>query len=327
MGILALSRSKLINQPRRRSTWSVAGLVITGVALASSVVPAAATPMTAAAITGGAHLRFLTIDVPRATSTSVFAVNDGGVLTGSYTDATGTYHGFIEAGSQIVRFDPPGSTGTFPSGINDFDTTVGTYSDSNGFTHGFVRSVKGLFTEVNDPLAVTRKKGEGTQVETISNQGVLFGYYSDSHDAWHGFMDRAGVFTTVDDPHAGSSKGDGTFINGVNDGGVLVGTCVASHGSRGFVDSAGTFTTFNFPGAEGTFGSGISQRGVIVGYYLNSKGLHGFMLRAWRFSTLNDPHAEEGTLPIAINQRGDVVVGSYYAKNYVSHGFLVFIGA
>ena len=141
-----------------RRVLSVVGLVVS-TSIGSAIVPQAAA--TAAQVQ--AHRQFLTIDFPGATDTFVGAVNNAGVLTGWYVDASGVIHGFVEAGSEAVSFDPPGSTGTFPSGINDHGTISGSYIDAGGALHGFVRSPTGTFTVVDDPLASTGK-GMGTEL-------------------------------------------------------------------------------------------------------------------------------------------------------------------
>jgi hypothetical protein len=127
-----------------------------GMSFGLAIVPQAA----ALAAQVQSRRQFLTIDLPGATATYLGAVNDAGILTGSYNDASGVSHGFVETGSEIVSFDPPDSTGTYPSGINDQGTISGTYADSSGALHGFIRSTTGTITVVNDPLAATGK-GDG----------------------------------------------------------------------------------------------------------------------------------------------------------------------
>jgi hypothetical protein len=38
---------------------------------------------------------FIPIDVPGATSTSIYGINDLGMFVGTYTDASGAQHGFF----------------------------------------------------------------------------------------------------------------------------------------------------------------------------------------------------------------------------------------
>lgn len=113
-----------------RRVLSVVGLMV-GMSFGLAFVPQAA----AMAAQVQARRQFLTIDFPGATATYVLAVNDAGILTGFYNDASGVAHGFVEAGTEVVSFDPPGVTATFPSGINDQGTISGTYADAGGALH------------------------------------------------------------------------------------------------------------------------------------------------------------------------------------------------
>jgi hypothetical protein len=305
-----------------RRVLSVVGLMV-GMSFGLAIVPQAA----AVAAQVRAHRQFLTIDFPGATATYVSAVNDAGVLTGYYDDASGVTHGFVEAGSEEVSFDPPGATGTYPSGINDQGTISGTYADAGGALHGFVRSPTGTFTVVDDPLASTGK-GLGTQIETINDHGDFVGYYSDSQGVWHSYVNRAGRFVPVLVPTAGSSSN--TFLQGINNAGVTVGYYVGSDNvGHGFVDSSGNIAVFNANRSVGcTCAFSISNNGVIAGTIFGDHGVaHGFTLRAYRFSALSDPAAgPQGTTAFGIDERGDVVVGSYVDSAGVTHGFLVHLG-
>ena len=63
----------------------------------------------------------------------------------------------------------------------------------------------------------------------------------------------------------------GTYLDGINDAGVMVGTYFDSVGSYGFVDDGGTFTTLadplGLPGSTTVFG--INNQGDIVGTYID----------------------------------------------------------
>ena len=47
----------------------------------------------------------------------------------------------------------------------------------------------------------------------------------------HGFTDWRGVFTTLNDPHAGSKKGQGTAVQAISNRGIIVGVYFDSHGA------------------------------------------------------------------------------------------------
>jgi hypothetical protein len=308
-----------------RRVLPVIGLMV-GMSFGLTIVPQAA----AMAAQVQARRQFLTIDIPGSTATYVTAVNDAGILTGDYNDASGVSHGFVEAGSEVVSFDPPDSTGTYPSGINDQGTISGTYADAGGALHGFVRSPAGTFTVVDDPLASTGE-GLGTEIETINDHGDFVGYYTDSQGVWNAFVNRAGRFVPVVVPTAGSSSN--TFLQGINNAGVTVGYYVGSDNvGHGFVDSSGNITVFNANRSVGcTCALSISNSGVIVGTIFGDHGVaHGFTLRAYRFSALNDPAAGsqegQGTTAFGIDEQGNVAVGDYVDSAGVTHGFLVHLG-
>jgi hypothetical protein len=306
--------------------FAAAGIMVAAIAL---TVPGAS----AAGTTNHGELanqfQFLTIDIPGAAGTQVGGVNDAGVLTGSYQDGRGRYHGFIMTGSKISRFDPPGSKGTFPSGINDQGTAAGSYVDSGNVLHGFLRCANGAITVVNDPMAAT-DSGHGTGVETVNDHGVVVGAFIDAQGVAHGFVKDAGHFTTINFPHASN----GTILNGINDSGVMTGWYGNGQGGNtGFVDTNGRFITFTAPGVgrDGlTNPFAISRGGVIAGLSVDSRGVaHGWFLRAWHFVALNDPKAgsssgrDEGTEPYNIDERGDTIVGEYVDDHGNEHGFMV----
>ena len=60
---------------------------------------------------------FTTIDVPGASLTEGFGINDSGQIVGDFFDATGS-HGFLDTGGSFTTIDVPGSV-TQTRGIND----------------------------------------------------------------------------------------------------------------------------------------------------------------------------------------------------------------
>jgi hypothetical protein len=324
-GILAASANQGGVEMRRLALATVATLF----AAALSVQGASAAASTRVAT--GDPLHFLTVDVPGATTTEVSAVNNAGVLVGSYEGKAGIAHGFLKKNGKFTSFDPPGSTGTFPSGINDWGVTVGTYIDSSGNSHGFVRTAHGAYTILNDPNAPPGT----TNGESLNDAGVIIGYYLDTHAAIHGFVLRDGHYAKLDEPDAGSGADQGTLLNGINSAGVITGEYVENNGvARGFVYTAGEFITFSAPGAgtadgQGTAPYGIAANGLVTGWTLDHKdAFHGWILLGWTFTSLNDPKAGsgkyEGTITFGVSQNGGTVVGQYF-NHSGDHGFEVSI--
>ncbi len=71
-------------------------------------------------------------------------INQGGVITGDYTDSGSVYHGAIRAkNGTITEFNVPGAgtgvgQGTLPNGINLSGVITGHYADSGTVFHGFL---------------------------------------------------------------------------------------------------------------------------------------------------------------------------------------------
>jgi hypothetical protein len=71
----------------------------------------------------------------------------------------------------------------------------------------------------------------------------------------------------------------GTFTDGINDAGEIVGEFNTSNSFEGFVrDSDGTFVTLNLPsGNLGTGAEDINRASDIVGTYNDGSGDHGYL--------------------------------------------------
>jgi len=144
----------------------------------------------------------------------------------------------------------------------------------------------------------------------------------------HGFIDRRGVFTTVNHAHAGTAPGQGTTLGYINGRGEVIGTYFNSSGQPvTFAGRPGQFSTVTDPAAApfSTFTGAINDAGVIVGAYIDANGVsHGFIDRRGAFTTLNDPLAGtapgQGTVAFALNNRG-IIVGLYADSHGTTHGF------
>jgi YVTN family beta-propeller protein len=84
------------------------------------------------------HGLFTTIEHPDAApmQTTVFDINEAGLITGAFNDAGGSEHGFLLRGSNFSTVDFPGANFTEPWRTNIGGTTVGQYVTN--FLHGFV---------------------------------------------------------------------------------------------------------------------------------------------------------------------------------------------
>ncbi len=124
----------------------------------------------------------------------------------------------------------------------------------------------------------------------INNASRIVGYY----DMKHGFLDNGVSFKTIDVP--GSQT---TFPFGINGARRIVGffgdiglgqLCGPKKPTHGFLDSGGSFTTIDVPGATQTCAYGINDLGQIVGLFSDTTGTHGFP------ASPNDGTGERGSL-------------------------------
>jgi len=94
----------------------------------AAVLTLVGVPVTARAFT------FTSIDVPGATSTDAFDVNQRGQIVGHYLDTSGADHGFMLYRGIFTTIDVPSAIGTVVDGINAEGQIVGGYFDTNGTT-------------------------------------------------------------------------------------------------------------------------------------------------------------------------------------------------
>ncbi len=139
------------------------------------------------------------------------------------------------------------------------------------------------------------------------------------------------VFSSFDDPNAGTLPGQGTGAFGINEQGDIVGSYNdPNFAPLGFLLSRGQYTTINDPNETPFFPQsalGVNLLGNVVGMYtdINSTA-HGFLFRNGQYTTLDDPNAGGGgTVAAGINELGQVV-GYYFDPVGTIHGFLLNAG-
>ena len=223
--------------------------------------------------------------------TDAVKMNNVGQLVGFYIDQYNVQHSFLLSHGHYTTIDPPGAAKipgpTFVNAdqagdINDNGKIVGLYTDTNGNTHGYVLS-NGHYTTLDDPSA----NGVFTTASGINDSGQIVGFYSNdvsfsngTASDVHSFLLSHGRYTTLDDPNAGTGVMQGTFAEGINNAGQIVGYYVTAAGAtHGFVLSHGHYTTLDDPAVpEGIIPAGINTNGQIVGFYVDTSGVaHGFL--------------------------------------------------
>jgi hypothetical protein len=279
----------------------------------------AAVAALAAIIQGGSAraggYTFITLDDPNADhGTFASGVNDAGVVAGHYVVGT-TNKGFVYQNGQFTTVQVNGGDGTLTS-INNANTVAGFYSDALGL-HGFTQTSGGSLTTIDDPNAV-----HGTEVTGINNKGDVVGFYFDSAFTAHGFSLINGTFSPIDVTGAGTGPGAGTFAQGINDAGLIVGGVIGgTAGGVAFTYDGTSFAKFKVPGSSTTFGAGINDAGTLVGYFNDSAGQHGFVDMGGQFTPLDATGAGPSTRAEGVNGSG-TVVGFFLDANFHTHGFV-----
>jgi hypothetical protein len=216
--------------------------------------------------------------------TSAVAINDFGVIAGTYTDGNNATHGFVRSAfGKITTFDAPGaSQGTFPGNINNFGVIVGTFLDTNFVSHGFVRTAEGKFKVFDAPGSVGGPIG--TFSAFINDLGVIAGsYYDATSNVEFGFLRWPnGHFDQYAAPKAGTAAFAGTDIHAINLEGTATGMIFnhtdssGSQESHSFLRAAnGEATTFDIPGQIdvpnpgwfGSAGAAINAVGAVAGRF------------------------------------------------------------
>jgi uncharacterized membrane protein len=126
-----------------------------------------------------------------------------------------------------------------------------------------------------------------------------------------------GVFTTLPIPYYFSGA---TGINNLNQ---IVGDYTTAPGSLDFhgyfLDTDGSLTTFDFPGAERTEPAAINDAGFIIGSWYDGVAHHGFLIQLpFMFISYDVPDTVD-TILTGINNNG-TIVGTCW-KGRKPHGF------
>ena len=259
-----------------------------------SAQPAADTP-------ASAQYRFITIGVPGSADAQAYAINDAGLVTGFYEDASSNYHGFVWQAGSFQTVDYPGAAYTYLFATNGHGVVIGFYG--NGTTnHAVTYSVQsGTWTALPDIPGYSANQGYG-----INDAGAAVGnaYQGSTNIAWI-WEPTTHSYYAMDVPGAAQYS---TEPNAINDKGEAVGYFADTSGVyHGFLEQGNTYTTIDAPGATDTFAYGINNGGTIVGEWNDAAGApQGFILTSGGLFTAVDYPGPEGTALEGINERGDI---------------------
>ena len=233
--------------------------------------------------------------------TQLTGLNDKGIVVGYFYNTNNgipvdNQFGFFERNGVFTEVNNPNTPGLFGNpppnsgvlienqliGVNDHDIAVGFYNDASGDSHGYTYDIKtGKFSaNIDDPNALNG--GGSTVTAAINNKGTIVGFYTDTGPTTaagaviQGFLDKNGVFTTVDAPGATETE-----LLGLNDHGIAVGFDIVNGVTHGIIynTKTGTFITLDDPNASGsTIFNGINDKGDVVGFYTDAAGnTHGLL--------------------------------------------------
>jgi hypothetical protein len=287
---------------------------------------------TAAFASAGTVYTFTTIDVPGATNTIAWGLNDFGQVSGWYSfppaDGAGksAENGFVLTGSAFSTFSYSGAYSTTAYGLNDngvvaglcqyeANGTSGTCQTVTGAAQGWVKN-GGSYSLVADPNSMPNS----TSAFAVNDSGQTVGVYEASNASLYAYELSGGVYTTLNPFNSTSS-----FAYGINDSGQVVGFYCANSACQqdGFLLSGGVYTSLSFPGAYNTEALGISNNGIVVGYYQLTQGgaLTGFVYQDGVYTTIVDPLAAGRTQVTGVNNSGEIS-GIYLDSSGALDGFV-----
>jgi hypothetical protein len=158
------------------------------------------------------------VNYPGANDTFPGGIGPSGLVAGVYLTATSDCLFTYQAGTYKSY---PTTLGTVGAGQNlavaADDTIGGSLSTASTSSAGFLLK-KGIYTEVFYPGSVT------TAITAIGPDGEAVGNWTDSAGLTHGMIYRHGKYDSIDYP--GAIKG--TYLEGVNAKGTLLGTYVGA---------------------------------------------------------------------------------------------------
>lgn len=272
---------------------------------------------------------FTTIDYPGAAATVPFSITSHGDVLGAWRDGGGNFHGFyLAAGTNFVAFDCQGAVMTRPRTMNSKGEAVGQYLDASGVWHGFYLDMRSpsSWEEAGARCTPVDPNGSvGSDNNTgafgISDAGEIAGQFENPKGRLHAFLRWGEVFLTFDLVD-GPTNGAWTMTP---QGDVLGHLQAAGDRMKGWLLNRQGLRVFEFPPAELNTMScpfGANSKGAIVGHYQRAKEqVRGFLYTGGEFISIEVPDST-GTNAYGINDSG-LIVGTYYDKNSITHGFLM----
>jgi probable HAF family extracellular repeat protein len=178
---------------------------------------------------------------------NLLGINDFDEAAGFWTDNNGHEHGFVVeldlqslGSSKFIEIPPTtfnGAVATQASDITDKHRVCGFWTDAKGDNHGFFGHLGHTFFTFD--VKIKHTTATSTSAFGCNDEGEIVGSFTDSNGNIHGFIFANGRFFQFDAPGSSQTAAFGvmgTFINGVNDRGDIVGFFSDGTKVNGFVD-------------------------------------------------------------------------------------------
>ncbi len=262
---------------------------------APSSSPAADSP-------ASSQYRFIVIGVPGSDNAQAWGINDAGLVTGWYLDASSNAHGFAWQNGTLQTVDYPGAVYTYLWYVNSQGVAMGYYGDGTT-EHAVAYSVpNATWTALPDIPGYSENEGYG-----INDAGVVTGnaFQGSTFVAWI-WHPAQSAYSFFAPPEAAQNS---TYTSAINDKGQVVGQYSDTGGvTHGFLKQGKTYTTIDAPEPEFWISAnGIDNSGTIVGAWQDDDyAYQGFVLTSGGLFTTVDYPGPEVTYLDGINGRGDI---------------------
>jgi hypothetical protein len=270
--------------------------------------------------------KYVSFDVPGATSTIPRGINNLGEIVGSYTisgnpgcglGANCVIHGFKLINHKFIRVDVPGALQTEIHGVNDAGDVVGAYFTSDGRIHGFLLHHTGQLQRLNAPGSqFTVANGVNNSLTVVGNGDT-------------GFIWKNGTFTTfnITVPNNGESED----LLGISNNGFLAGTLFRQDFQNGFQKTGADLDVFARINGFDTHIVAVNSRDDLLGA---APSVENSFVVFHQESTETNEKSEPLLKTVPIHFPGSAgttawginfnqsIVGSYTDSGNNAHGFL-----
>lgn len=243
------------------------------------------------------------------------ALNDHDQVVGVVEDNSFNFQGFLWQNGNFTLYPASGNLAVI---------------DRLGLAAGYNQNAARGYVTINTRTGRTRTYNNGfdrnpfmAHLYGINANGAVVAQdeYKRTVTAGYIFTGRAKTLIMV----PGSDvKYGGTFATSINDAAIVTGYYYSSGNyDHGFIYQAGTYTSFDVPGAlGGTFPYVIDNNGMIGGGYATAPvtAQIGFVRSGTQVSTINPP-GSTGSYVTGISAAG-TIVGTFWDSADVSHGFI-----